>query len=204
MSGLVKGVQSYPTSGGVGRFCEPSGGGEGEAESIENLAENPLLMFFFAALPVVKVNAVPEIETGHKRAAEQGRSRRQRWRTLGAEPVGPVRMIDPHEVSDLVNVTAPVVAVQPDPGSVGVEPLPRETRPERRQSPSQSRPGPIAIQVGPQQVGELLASGLPPGDRQVRKQRNRLAGVNFEGPPVDCDFGRPQQGEAKAGRGFWH
>jgi hypothetical protein len=70
MGGLVKGVESDPTSGGVGRVGEPSGGGEGEAKSIENLAESPLLMLFFAALPVLEIRAVPQIEAGHKRAAK--------------------------------------------------------------------------------------------------------------------------------------
>jgi hypothetical protein len=203
MSGLVEGIESYPMSGGVGRFGEPSAGGEGEAESIEHLAENPLLMFIFAALPVLEVGAVPEVETGHERAAEESDRRRQLWRTLGAEPIRPVRMVDPYEVSNLIDITGPVVAVKPDPGSVGVEPLPGETRPQRRQGPSQSCPGPIAIQVRPQQVGELLASGLLPRDRQIREQRNRFTGVDFEGLPVDRDFGRPQQGEAETGRG-WH
>jgi hypothetical protein len=162
------------------------------------------MVFFFASLPVLEVGAVPKIETGHERPAEQSRGRRQPWRTLGAEPVGPVRMIDSHELADLVNITAPVVAVQPDTGSVAVEPPPRKTGPQRRQGPSQGRPGPIGIQVGPQEVGELLSGRLFSGDRQVGEQRDCFACVDFEGLPIHRDLGRPQQGEAKAGRGFCH
>src|SRR5688572_13050248 len=167
MGRLVEGVEGYSAAGGVGGFRKPPASGEGEAKSTENLTQDPLMVFFFASLPVLEVGAVPKIETGHERPAEQSRGRRQPWRTLGAEPVGPVRMIDSHELADLVNITAPVVAVQPDTGSVAVEPPPRKTGPQRRQGPSQGRPGPIGIQVGPQEVGELLSGRLFSGDRQV-------------------------------------
>ena len=85
-------------------------------------------MFFFPTLPVLEVGAIAQIEAGHERPPEQRCRRRQVRGALRAKPVGPVSVVDPHKLFDLLDVAAPVVAVQPDPGPVGVQPLPGETR----------------------------------------------------------------------------
>lgn len=84
--------------------------------------------------------------------------------------------------------------LEPNPVPIRAEPAPTEPRSEGRQSPPQRCATPFCIEIGPQERGELISRWQRFGHGQVRKQSNRLTGVDRQRLAVDFDLWGTKEG----------
>ena len=142
-------------------------------------------------LPVVEVRAVAQREAREEVVAVDGDGLLQR---LGGGP----RIGDARAEAVEVDVDRRA-AEQGDPLPRGLQRLVADRSPQRRQGAPQRPAGVALVVLGPQQRRERVARAGAAGQRQVGQEGDGLARVDLDGPPVDLDLRRPQEGDGQRG-----
>ena len=169
MGGLVQRLERQPTAGVLDRAHVAAASPEHLGEAIEDGSQLARERCRLERLPVVERSAVAQAEAREKRSALQGRCLLElREVVAGREP------------AELVDVDEDTVPLERDRVARDGEPALAECRAQRRERSPQRRARSVGRVLGPQKLGQDVASVPALLDREIREQGGRLARVDRE------------------------